>query len=350
LLSISEIAFLLGIAPILIKENQIKGLAMAVVIGGLMQFAIQIPSIKKNGFSFKPIFNFSHPGLKQIFFLMLPAMWGISIDQINAFVDTICATFLQQGSVTALYYSNRLMQLPLALFGIAVASVSLPLMSASISQKNIHEMKNMFSFSIKMSSLAILPSMVGLIILGKPIIQLLFEHGKFDAYATSLTYSALFFYSMGLLAFAYVKIFAIGFYSLKETKIPVKIATVCMLLNIFLNIKLMRPMGVGGLALATALSSWTNAALLWICLKKRIGGFSGLDVGSTLAKIYLATIVMGFVCYLISVYLFKNPVLNVFGTITIGIFTYFLMAKLLKINEMKSVWSIIKKEEPTLDE
>ncbi|MFH0947735.1 MAG: murein biosynthesis integral membrane protein MurJ [Elusimicrobiota bacterium] len=349
-LSLSEIVFIIGIAPLLIKENQIKGLAIAVVIGGLLQFLIQIPAIKRSGFNFKPIINFNHPGVKQIFFLMLPAMWGISIDQVNAFVDTICASFLREGSVTALYYSNRLMQLPLALFGIAVASVSLPFMSASVSKKDNQGMKDMLAFSIKISSLAILPAMAGLMVLGKDMITLLFQHGKFDSAATMMTNSALIFYSIGLPAFSYVKIFAGGFYSMKETRTPVKIATMCMLLNVGLNIILMKPMGVGGLALATAVSSWTNAILLFVMLRKKIGGFGGRKIFSTLAKIILATSVMTVICYILSAHIFKNLFLNVFGTITIGLILYLFMAKLLKINEMKSVWSIIRKEEPTLDE
>lgn len=349
-LSISEIAFIVGIAPLLMKENQIKGLAVAVVVGGLLQFLIQIPAIKRSGFTFKHIINFSHPGLKQIFFLMIPAMWGISIDQVNAFVDTVCASFLTEGSVTALYYSNRLMQLPLALFGIAVASVSLPLMSTSVSKKDNREMKDMLAFSIKISSLAILPAAAGLMVLGKPMITLLFQHGKFDTTATALTNSALIFYSMGLPAFSFTKIFAGGFYSMKETKTPVKIATMCMLLNVVLNIILMKPMGVGGLALATAVSSWTNAILLFAALGKKIGGLGGRKIFSSIIKIISATVIMAAVCYTLSSYLIKNLFFNVFGTITAGIVIYFFTAKLLKINELKSIWSVVKKEEPFLDE
>ncbi|MEW6556889.1 MAG: murein biosynthesis integral membrane protein MurJ [Elusimicrobiota bacterium] len=345
-LSISEIVFVLAIAPLLVNTSQIKGLAIAVVVGGLLQFLIQIPSIRKRGFSFKPIFNFNHPGLRQISFLMFPAMLGISIDQVNAFVDTVCASFLQQGCITALYYSNRLMQLPLALFGIAVASVSLPLMSASVSQKNTDEMKDTLTFSIKISSLAIFPAMAGLMILGKPMITLLFQHGKFDSQATLLTNSALFFYSMGLPAFSYVKIFAGGFYSFKETKTPVKIATSCMVLNAVLNIILMRPLGVGGLALATAISSWTNATLLFVALRKRVGGgrlLSGKKILVSLTKLVFATFIMAVVCYICSNYFFGNLVLKVLGTIVIGFAVYIFIVKLLRIEELKSVLSVIKK-------
>ncbi|HAM39181.1 MAG TPA: murein biosynthesis integral membrane protein MurJ [Elusimicrobia bacterium] len=350
LLSIAEIAFIIGVSHLILREKQIIGLAIAVIVGGILQLLVMIPSVVKKGFSFKPVLNFNHPGLKQIFLLMIPAMWGISIDQVNAFVDTIFASFLKEGSITALYYSNRVMQLPLALFGIAVASVSLPLMSASVSKKNVDDMKNMLAFSIKISSLAIFPSLMGLIILGKPMIKLLFEHGKFDSIATSLTNSALFFYALGLPAFGYVKIFAGGFYSLKETKTPVKIASLCMIVNIVLNAILMGPLGVGGLALSSSISSWLNTILLLITLRRKIGGFGGRKILITLLKIISATFIMGLGCYILSNYVFKNLFINVFGTIIICFIIYLFMTRLLKISEMKSVMSVIKREEPTVDE
>jgi len=349
-LSISEIVFMLGIAPLMIKEHQIIGLALAVGLGGVMQFLVQVAPVRKSGFKFKFNFNFNHPGLKQIFFMMIPAMWGISVDQINAFVDTICASFLREGSVTALYYSNRVMQLPLALFGIAVASVSLPLMSTSVSKNDPNEMKKILAYSVKISSLAIIPAMAGLIVLGKPIIKLLFEHGKFNANATMLTNSALLFYSFGLPAYAITKILVSSFYSMKETKTPVKIATLCMLTNVVLNVSLMGPMGVGGLALATSISSWLNSSLLFFFLRKRIGRVGGRAIFECILKIIAATSVMSLCCYFTAYHLFNNLILSVFGSIIIGIVVYVLMTKLLKIDEMNSILSVLKKEEPTLDE
>ena len=349
-LSISEIVFMLGIAPLMIKDNQIIGLSIAVGLGGVMQFLVQVPAVRKNGFKFKTNFNFNHPGLKQMFLMMIPAMWGISIDQINAFVDTICASFLREGSVTALYYSNRVMQLPLALFGLAVASVSLPLMSASVSKKNTDEMKKILAFSVKISSLAIIPAMAGLIVLGKPIIKLLFEHGKFDAAATAITNSALVFYAIGLPAYSITKIFVSSFYSMKETKTPVKIATLSMLTNVVLNVTLMGPMGVGGLALATSVAAWLNASLLFYFLRKRIGRVGGRSIFECVMKIIIATAGMSICCYFAAYHLFNRLILSVFGSITIGVAVYILLTKLLKIDEMNSILSILKREKPSLDE
>ena len=137
---------------------------------------------------------------------------------------------------------------------------------------------------------------------------------------------------------------------MKETKIPVKIATICMLLNVVLNIILMRPFGVGGLALATAISSWINASLLFVVLRKRIGGFGGRKIFLALLKIILATLIMTIICYISSICITQNLILNVFGTIFIGLIVYVLMTRMLKIDEMKSVWALVKKEEPSLDE
>jgi putative peptidoglycan lipid II flippase len=200
-------------------------------------------------------FNFNHPGVKKIALLMIPSVIGISVDQINSFVDTICASFLGDGSITALYYSNRLMQLPLAIFGLAMATVSLPLMSKAVAQNNIDEMKQTLNFSIRFSIIALLPATVGLMVIGMPVVQVLFERGKFDRFATIITNQALFYYVLGLPAYAISKVLANTFFSFQDTKTPVKIAFVVMFMHVLLCVALMRVLGVGGLALATAVCS-----------------------------------------------------------------------------------------------
>jgi putative peptidoglycan lipid II flippase len=282
--------------------------------------------------------------------MMIPAMLGTSVDQINAFVDTICASFLQEGSVTALYYSNRVMQLPLALFGFAVASVSLPLISACVSKKDTAGMKNILAFSVKMSSLALFPAMAGLLVAGRPMIKMLFEHGNFDSRATGITSAALVFYSLGLPAFAYAKIFAGSFYSLRQTKVPVQAAALCMFINVCLNVILMGPLGVGGLALATSISSWLNASLLVIELRRRIGPLGGRGIFLCLLKIMFSTAVMSAACYAVLLYLPAGNSLKVVAVIATGLAVYVAMARMLKIKELDSVLSILKKEPITVDD
>ncbi|MFN3550872.1 MAG: murein biosynthesis integral membrane protein MurJ, partial [Endomicrobiia bacterium] len=261
-LSITEIVFILLIAYSLPEEKRILGLAISVVLGGVLQFMINFLMINNKyriRLNFKNFFSsLKIPDVKRIYLLFIPVVIGFSIDQINALVDTLCASFLKEGSITALYYSNRLMQLPLALFAISTTTVVLPQMSQEVVDNNYEELKKTIIYSIKNIIFFILPASLGLVVLGKPIIKVLFEHGRFNYYATLLTYSCLAFYSLGLLFFSITKIFTSVFYALKQPKYPVKIAGYMVIVNLVLNIILMQFLEVGGLALATSISSFLS--------------------------------------------------------------------------------------------
>ena len=202
-MSISEIIFILALAPMLSPDNKIKGLAISVIIGGLGQFIVQWIQMRSKGWQLKWQLDFNHPGLRKIMYLILPAMMGLSVDQVNAFVDTICASFLRQGSITSLYYSNRIMQMPLAIFGLALASAALPSMTKDVAEKNIPRLKDTLNLSLRLIIFILLPAAIGLMTVGLPIIRVLFERGKFDYQASLLTYGALFFYCFGLPAYAF---------------------------------------------------------------------------------------------------------------------------------------------------
>ena len=345
-LSISEIFCVLVVFSIfrLTDVQKIYLLAISVVVGGFGQYFVQQLKVHRFNLKIRLDFNLNHPGLRKILTLLVPTMIGFSVDQVNAFVDTICASFLREGSITALYYSNRVMQLPLALFGIAMATVSLPLMSYSIAENNIQKMKDTLNFSLRMVIFALMPASIGLITLGLPIIRALFEHGKFDFQASKLTYSALLFYSCGLVSFSFVKVTASAFYSMKETKIPVKIAVLCMALNVILNIILMKPLGVGGLALATTISSSLNAFLLIYNLRKKIGQIGAKKILNSFLKILVASLIMGATVLILSKLDYTYKIIQVFITITIGIIVYFLMSKFLNIEERKPLLELLKEK------
>src|SRR4051812_42231307 len=182
--------------------------------------------------------------------MMLPAMIGLCADQLNSFVDQLCASFLHDGSITALYNSNRVMQLPLALFGVAISSVSLPALAKAAAEKDSGQFKEILGFSLRLANFVLIPSLIGLSVLGLPIIELLFQHGRFTHDQAMLTYYALLPYCLGLPAYSAVKILATGFYSHKDTKTPVRVAVAAVVVNVFANIILMRYIGVAGLALA----------------------------------------------------------------------------------------------------
>jgi len=345
-LSIAEIFFIFVVYTYFHPANPIQGLAVAVLIGGLLQFLFQLPALLNRGWKLRWHLDLTHPGVRRIGLLMLPAMFGFSVEQINTFVDTICASFLREGSITALYYSNRLMQLPLAIFGIAIATVSLPLMSKSASVKNITELKETLSLSLRTMIFVICPAMVGLMTLTVPIIRLLFERGKFDTVATYLTADALFYYSLGLIAYSGVKIVAAAFYSLKDTKTPVKIAGICISLNVMLNLLLMGPLGVGGLALATAISSTVNLVSLTILLRRRIGHLGLRKILKTVEQVVTVSAAMGLLCYFLGYYVFNHSkFLSVSIPMLVGIIFYFSSAYFLKIEEAKPLWSFLQREE-----
>ncbi|MDR0485883.1 MAG: murein biosynthesis integral membrane protein MurJ, partial [Elusimicrobiota bacterium] len=202
-LSFAEIFYVLLFTPLIVfPQNQIKGLAFAVIAGGLLHFLIQYPVLKKLGWGLHFHINFKHPAIKKIVFLMIPSVIGLSVDQINAFVDNICASFLANGSIAAMYYSNRVMQLPLAIFGLALASVSLPAMSKAAAVNDIKNIKESLNYSLRFSIFTLLPAAFGLMIIGFPIIRVLFERGSFDLNASIMTNSALFYYSLGIPAYS----------------------------------------------------------------------------------------------------------------------------------------------------
>ncbi len=343
-LSLAEIGYLLMLAPALAPDHQILGLALSVVVGGAIQLFAQIPALWKKGFRLVPKWDWSHPGMRRVTGLMLPATLGLSVDQLNAFVDTICASYLAQGSVTALYYSNRVMQLPLALFGIALSQVSLPTLAAHVAKGELEEVKDTLNFALRLTLFMIVPATVGLIVLGEPIVRMLFQHGEFTAEATTLTNHALLFFSLGLLAYASVKILASAFYAFQNTRTPVRVAAGCVFLNIALSLVLMRPMGVGGLALATALSSWANAVMLFLLLRKKLGLLGGRRVGMTLVKALLASAMMAAVCLALMQALQHFPhILRVLVAMIGGALAYLAAARALRMEEWAPFWAQMKR-------
>ncbi|MBK8575084.1 MAG: polysaccharide biosynthesis C-terminal domain-containing protein [Elusimicrobia bacterium] len=224
--------------------------------------------------------------------MVLPALWGLSIDQVNAYVDTICASFLREGSVTALYNSNRLMQFALALFGVSISTATLPQLSMSAAREEWGAFKENLAFSLRMTLYLVIPAMVGLIVLAYPLVKTLFQHGLFTEQQTRMTASALAAYTLGLPAYAVVKVVVTAFYARKDTKTPVKVATLCLIINMVGNILLMRRWGVGGLAFSTAFASFVNGGVLLWLLRRDMGPLGGRKIFRTIAGSGIASLLM----------------------------------------------------------
>ncbi|OGR87957.1 MAG: murein biosynthesis integral membrane protein MurJ [Elusimicrobia bacterium RIFCSPLOWO2_01_FULL_60_11] len=338
MLSVCELAYLVFFMPSLSGDQKIIGLAASVAVGGAAHFLVQLPSLYKEKFKLSFRWEPAHPDSVKVGRLMLPAVIGLSVDQIDAFVNTICATYLAEGSVTALYNSNRLMQFPLALFGIAVATVSLTALSEHAAEKDYSKMGSTILESLRIVAFIVTPATVGLMVLAQPIVKVLFEHGRFDPFSTRLTALALAGYCLGLLAYSSVKTLANSFYALHESKVPVRVAVACVGLSVTLNLALMRPFGVLGLALATAIASWTNAVWLFILIRKRLGADNMplAELGATAAKTAACALAMAGFLFWVRSY-FDSSVLQVLAGVLLGGALFMGSARLLRMKECTSL-------------
>jgi putative peptidoglycan lipid II flippase len=271
----------------------ILSIGIGVTIGGALQYGVQLISLVKHRFNVKPIFNFYYPGLKKIFFLMIPVVAATGMTQINVLVSNIFATYLSEGSVTYLYYAYRLVHFPIGIFVISMAIALLPSLSEHASKNDITALRDTFSFSMRLVFFTTIPAMAGLIALAEPIVNILFQRGEFVYDATRGTVYALVFYSSGLWAFAGWRIVRNVFYSLQDTKTPLKTALISVLINLFLCIVLTGPFKHGGLALALVVATSINFIILFLLLRKKIGRVDGRQIVLSFIKTVVASFIMG---------------------------------------------------------
>jgi putative peptidoglycan lipid II flippase len=255
-------------------DEPLMALAWGVALAGVTQLLIQFPALIKLGLMPIPKIRRGHEGVKKILRLMIPALFGSSVAQINLLLDTIIASFLITGSVTWLYYSDRLLEFPLGVLGIAIATVILPTLSQQHARASAEQFNQTLNWALRLVTLITLPAAVGLFILAGPILSSLFEYGKFTAVDTYFSSLSLMAYMLGLPALITIKILAPGFYSRQDTRTPVRIGIIAMVSNMFLNIAFVVPLVMLdyeaphiGLALATSLSAYINAMLLYSKLR-----------------------------------------------------------------------------------
>lgn len=291
--NICVIAAALFLAPLL--DEPVIGVAIGVVVGGLAQFVMQLPSVHKRGFLFQWRFDLSHPGVRRIGWLIVPSLLGTSVTQINITVNTILASYFD-GGPTYLFYGMRLIQFPLGIFGVALATAILPTLSAQAAKGSMDELRQTVGFGLRMISFIILPAMAGLMLLRVPIVHLFFEHGAFTAADTAGTAVVLLGYAVGLWAFAGMRIIVAAFYSMQDTKTPAIAAVTAMFINILLALWLMGPLEYAGLALATALSAMVNITILVSVLTSRLGGIDWWHFGQSFGRALIATIPVVLAC------------------------------------------------------
>jgi putative peptidoglycan lipid II flippase len=311
--------------------SAVRGMAAGVVVGGVAQLAFLLPAVWRAGFAWRPSWNLKHEGVLHILALMGPALIGNASGQINVLVNTNFAAGLRDasghvmnGPVSWLAYAYRFFGLPLGVFGVAIASAALPRISRSAAHRNFVEFRQILSQSILMILLLTIPASVGLAILGESMIGIVYQHGKFLAFDTHQTALALSCYAVGLAGYSALKLIAPAFYALGDSRTPMVVSIVSVLVNAVAAFTMVRLAGFGhaGLALTTSVVSTFSSLSLLLLLRAKIGGLQGREMLAGLAKITVAAGVMGAVCYAVVVASHALPVapgLARFADVAIGI-------------------------------
>lgn len=342
LLNICIISTAIYLSPLM--ENPAFALAWGVFLGGLVQFAFQLPFLYRAGVLVKPCWAWHAKGVKKIRKLIVPALFGVSVTQINLLLDTLIASFLITGSISWLYYADRLLEFPLGLFGIGIATVILPALSRLHAKQNTNEFGQTLDWALRVVCLFGLPAMVGLIVLAQPIIMILFMRGEFDQTVVLQVSYALYAYLAGLISFMFIKVLAPGYYARQDTKTPVKIGIKAMVANMVFNLMLAPFLGYIGLAIATAMSATLNAFWLYQGLKKQNVFQLSMTTWLFLFKMLLAALVMATGVYYYSpafeIWLAMTmmaQVIQLIIAISLGLLGYFFCLFLLgvRVNDFK---------------
>jgi putative peptidoglycan lipid II flippase len=347
LLNLAMISAVLFISPHLNKP--VLGLAIGVVCGGVLQLGLQVPFLIRYGIKFWQMTTFFHPGLKKIGKMLAPVTIGGAAYQLNILVSTLLASFLKEGSVSYLYFADRLVQFPLGIFAVATATALLPGLSRQAAANDVKALKATFAYAIKLILFITLPAMVGLIVLREPIVALLFQRGEFGSDATMLTAYALLYYAIGLWAFSAVRIVVATFFALQDTRTPAQTAIISIIANILFGIMLMRPLGHGGLALATTLASVVNLGLLIRALRIKLGQLGGRRLVLSACRTMTCSGIMGIVVWKVAVTLIPSGAQSVSTLLTglmvsiaSGLLTYGAVAYLIKSPEFISIVAEVK--------
>ncbi|MEI7903817.1 MAG: murein biosynthesis integral membrane protein MurJ [Candidatus Firestonebacteria bacterium] len=323
--------------------------SFGVLASGLAQVLLQLPVSYKHGFRFKMLFEFRHEGVLRMAGIMAPAIFSNSVGQINiVVVNTAIASLLGTAAVSYLYYGFRMMQLPLGIFGVAVATASFPLIAAHFSKNEIGELKATLSTAVKINLFMALPAMTGLVALSYPINALLFQHGQFTASDAGNAAVAASYYALGLPFAALTKIMVPTFFAMKDSKTPVKAGIIAVLANVVFSLLLMKPMGFAGLALASTLSSLVNLVIVYAAFRKKTGALDERGIFISFCRVLAASVIMGAACYFLAGY-FKpvevwGRALQVAVCVFSGIIIFILTAHLAGSKETETLLLELKKK------
>jgi putative peptidoglycan lipid II flippase len=282
-------------------REPLYGLAIGVVLGGILQLILQIPYLVRSGFRLRVSVDLRHPGIRRIFRMIGPALFGIAVYQINILMSTILASMLPPGSISYLYYADRLTEIVLGIFIISIGNVILPEMSKMSAHDDMEQLKKLYISSIRAALFLAIPASIALMAVGFPIISVLFMRGEFSSFHADMTYRALFFASIGIASISVLRITTPTFYSLKDTKTPVKCAVLSFVVNIGSGFLLMQTwLKHAGLSLANSIAVTIQIIVLLIFLHERVGGLGLRKLIKPLIKFMLSGMLMAITIYCIS--------------------------------------------------
>ncbi len=328
----------------------VTGVAIGLLIGGLMQVTLQIPQAIRSGMFFYPRWAPGHPAIKRIGLLMLPAIFGSAVYQLNQVLGTLLASFLEEGSISWLYYADRLVQFPLGVFAISISTAAIPSLSIEAAHGDMKKFADTLNHALRLVFFITLPCMIGLVVLGKPIVQILFERGAFDFRTTQMTYEALLYYAFGLWAFSGIRVVVSAFYALQDMRTPVKVAVVALCVNLVSGVVLMGPLRHGGIALSLSIASAVQFFLLSLFLKKKQAWIHFMPIVVPIIKSLFASTIMGLGVCLLKSHLFPvHTTLSLGGKLTnlaillfSGIILFYFSACVLRCDETKIIKDMIR--------
>ncbi|MGQ9572833.1 MAG: murein biosynthesis integral membrane protein MurJ [Dehalococcoidia bacterium] len=326
----------------------VHGLAAGVVLGSGLHLLVQVPGLFGVGMRYRLEAHWRHPGVQEVGRLMLPRVAGLAAGQVNFVVTIFFASRLEEGSISALSYAWLLTTMPLALFGVAIATAVFPTLAQHAAADSLDRLQSTLYISLRYILFFVIPASVGLVLLREPLIALLLERGEFTSKSASITASALPFYSLGLFAHSTVEILSRGFYALRDTRTPVALAVLSMVLNVVFSIALVGPMDHDGLALALSLATIFEASFLFILIQRRLAGFEAPRLAGFVLRTIAATALMaGVVAGFIAVEEAADPLgsrtvwealVQVAGGTVLGGGAFFLMALALRCEEARAFW------------
>ncbi|AZV58174.1 murein biosynthesis integral membrane protein MurJ [Clostridium sp. AWRP] len=328
----------------------IVGLTAATMIGNGLQIVVQIPWLIKNKYKYSPKMDLKDPKIKKMLSLIAPVVIGTGVNQVNEVVQKRMASGLVIGSIVALDYANKLNMLVYFTFASAIVTVIYPSLSRDGSLKNYDDFKSHISAAVNNINIIVIPAIVGMLILRVPVISALFMHGAFNRQAVNMTADALLFLVSGLVFWGIRDVFNRAFYAIQDTTTPMINGALGVAVNIVMSIVLVKKMGIGGLTLATTISAFVSCVLLAKDLRKRVGNINGFNMFKVGTKIMAAAGTMGVCIFFINNYLgnllggFKGQLLTLIICIIVGVVVYVIMLLVLKVEELTSIISLIKKK------